>query len=51
MKSYPHAFDLLRLCSFLSPDGVSEELLYRGLKGIEWANNGNIPLLKFGSWS
>ncbi|OAT00134.1 uncharacterized protein BDCG_16486 [Blastomyces dermatitidis ER-3] len=35
VKSYAHAFDLLRLCSFLSPNGISEELLYRGLEAIE----------------
>ncbi|KAK6513653.1 hypothetical protein TWF506_008092 [Arthrobotrys conoides] len=39
MKSNPHAIDLLRLCSFLSPDGVSEELLHRGVEGIRWAQN------------
>ncbi|OAT07923.1 hypothetical protein BDBG_16920 [Blastomyces gilchristii SLH14081] len=39
VKSYAHAFDLLRLCSFLSPNGISEELLYRGLEAIECAQN------------
>ncbi|KAF3284997.1 hypothetical protein TWF132_009661 [Orbilia oligospora] len=39
MRSNPHAIDLLRLCSFLSPDGVSEELLHRGVEGIEWAQD------------
>ncbi|KAF3192085.1 hypothetical protein TWF106_003669 [Orbilia oligospora] len=39
MRSNPHAIDLLRLYSFLSPDGVSEELLRRGVEGIEWAQN------------
>lgn len=51
MKLYLHAFDLLRLCSFLSPDGISEELLYRGLEAIEWAYNGNIPLFPYLSQS
>ncbi|OJD15769.1 hypothetical protein ACJ73_08948 [Blastomyces percursus] len=44
VKSYAHAFDLLRLCSFLSPNGISVELLYRGLEAIEWAHNGNIAV-------
>ncbi|EQL34218.1 hypothetical protein BDFG_03887 [Blastomyces dermatitidis ATCC 26199] len=39
VKSYAHAFDLLRLCSFLSPNGISEELLYRGLEAIERASH------------
>ena len=47
MESNPHAIDLLRLCSFLSPDGVSEELLYRGVGAIEWAQNRNIPYFMF----
>jgi hypothetical protein len=41
MLSMPRAIDLLRLCSFLSPDGVSGELLYRGLSAMEWFDNGN----------
>ncbi|KAF3211496.1 hypothetical protein TWF106_010216 [Orbilia oligospora] len=39
METNPHAIELLRLCSFLSPHGVSEELLYRGVGGIDWAQN------------
>ncbi|KAK6499084.1 hypothetical protein TWF481_011653 [Arthrobotrys musiformis] len=39
MASNPHAIDLLRVCSFLSPDGVSEQLLHRGVGGIDWAQN------------
>ncbi|KAI1165816.1 hypothetical protein F5B18DRAFT_130419 [Nemania serpens] len=31
-----HSVDLLRLCSFLSPEGVSKELLVRGLTAMEW---------------
>jgi hypothetical protein len=40
MESNPYAISLLRLCSFLSPEGVSKELLYRGLKSMDWLNNG-----------
>jgi hypothetical protein len=43
LKAYPHAFDLLRLCSFLSPDGVSEDLLVRGIESLDWTQNGNLP--------
>ncbi|KAF3154584.1 hypothetical protein TWF569_011248 [Orbilia oligospora] len=39
MESNPHAIELLQLCSFLSPHGVSEELLYRVVGGIDWAQN------------
>ncbi|KAF3147410.1 hypothetical protein TWF594_002631 [Orbilia oligospora] len=39
MRFNPHAIDLLRLCSFLSPDGVSEELLHRSVEGIERAQD------------
>ncbi|KAF2788218.1 hypothetical protein K505DRAFT_315276 [Melanomma pulvis-pyrius CBS 109.77] len=39
MESTPHAFDLLRVCSFLSPDGISRELLYRGLAVMDWFQN------------
>ncbi|KAF3086827.1 hypothetical protein TWF706_011353 [Orbilia oligospora] len=39
MESNPYAIELLRLCSFLSPHGVSEELLYRGVGAIDWAQN------------
>ncbi|KAK6339900.1 hypothetical protein TWF718_009287 [Orbilia javanica] len=34
MKSNPFAVYLLRLCSFLSPDGVSEELLHFGVGAL-----------------
>ncbi|KAI3319877.1 hypothetical protein HD806DRAFT_525190 [Xylariaceae sp. AK1471] len=34
-----HSLDLLRLCSFLSPEGVSKELLVRGLSAMEWFDN------------
>ncbi|KAF3132916.1 hypothetical protein TWF594_009427 [Orbilia oligospora] len=39
MESNPYAIELLRLCFFLSPHGVSEELLYRGVGAIDWAQN------------
>ncbi|KAJ4288641.1 hypothetical protein N0V90_011878 [Kalmusia sp. IMI 367209] len=39
MESMPHSIDLLRLCSFLGPGGVSKELLYRGLSVMEYFNN------------
>jgi hypothetical protein len=48
MQSTPHAIDLLRLCSFLSPDGVSRELLCRGLSAMEWLENGNTNSLGVG---
>ena len=49
IKSYPLAIDLLRLCSYLSPNGISEELIYRGSKGVEWTACGIIypPLPSF----
>lgn len=40
MESTPHAFDLLRVCSYLSPDGISRELLCRGLAVMDWFQNG-----------
>jgi hypothetical protein len=42
-ESNPDAIPLLRLCSFLSPEGVSKELLYRGLKSMHWLNCSEIP--------
>ncbi|KAI9765583.1 MAG: hypothetical protein M1840_007272 [Geoglossum simile] len=39
MESTPHAVDLLRICSFLSPDGISRELLCRGLEAMDWFQN------------
>ncbi|KAF3318063.1 hypothetical protein TWF173_008802 [Orbilia oligospora] len=39
LETNPHAIELLRLCSFLSPHGVSEELLHRGVGAIDWAQN------------
>ncbi|KAK6523423.1 hypothetical protein TWF281_001405 [Arthrobotrys megalospora] len=39
MISNPNAIDLLRICSFLSPDGVPEELLNLGVDAIDWARN------------
>jgi hypothetical protein len=44
IESNPNAIDLLRLCSFLSPDGISYDLLYRGLNAMKWLNNGTIHL-------
>jgi tetratricopeptide (TPR) repeat protein len=44
MESNPHAIDLLRLCSFLSPEGISYDLLYRGRNGIDWLNDGTTPI-------
>ncbi|KAF8544105.1 hypothetical protein BDD12DRAFT_801463 [Trichophaea hybrida] len=35
-ESNPDTIPLLRLCSFLSPEGVSKELLYRGLGSMHW---------------
>lgn len=36
----PDAMKLLRLLSFLSEDGVPDELLERGIKGIPWTEKG-----------
>lgn len=34
----PHAIDLLRICAFLSPDGISTELLRKGLQEMKCLN-------------
>ncbi|KAA8893190.1 hypothetical protein FN846DRAFT_980026 [Sphaerosporella brunnea] len=44
METNPDAIYLLRLCSFLSPEGVSKELLYRGLKGMGWLDTNEFRL-------
>ncbi|KAF8246309.1 TPR-like protein [Wilcoxina mikolae CBS 423.85] len=36
----PYAIGLLRLCAFLSGDGIPEELLYRGIKSMHWLSHG-----------
>ncbi|KAF3935759.1 hypothetical protein ABW19_dt0210035 [Dactylella cylindrospora] len=38
-KDHPDSVPLLRICSFLSPDGVSEEMLTRGLGAMDWFQN------------
>ena len=40
----PDAITLLRLCSFLSPEGVSKELLSRGWKAVDVQKNGSSTL-------
>ena len=43
-ESNPDAITLLRLCSFLSPEGVSKELLSRGWKAVDVQKNGSLTL-------
>lgn len=43
-ESNPDAITLLRLCSFLSPEGVSKELLSRGWKAVDAQKNGSSTL-------
>lgn len=42
MEVNPDAITLLRFCSSLSPEGISPELLTRGLKALGWLDNGNL---------
>ncbi|KAF8246609.1 hypothetical protein K440DRAFT_662037 [Wilcoxina mikolae CBS 423.85] len=43
-ESNPDAIHLLRLCAFLSPDGIPKELLYRGLEAMDWVENDKFRL-------
>ncbi|KAF8245179.1 hypothetical protein K440DRAFT_663051 [Wilcoxina mikolae CBS 423.85] len=45
-ESNPDTIPLLRLCSFLSPEGISKELLYRGLGSMHWLDCIKYALLK-----
>ena len=38
-EANPDSIMLLRYCSFLSPEGVSPELLKRGLNAMGWLDN------------
>ncbi|KAK6337134.1 hypothetical protein TWF718_009918 [Orbilia javanica] len=43
-KHHPDCVPLLRLCSFLSPHGVSEKLLAQGIETMPWLQNNQTRL-------